>query len=182
MSDETGEPTRDSRVPWAVMGFLGLALLIGGVAAGKKEEKKKEPERKEVARAIVVPADKPRTVVVAPCDAPFQDTVANAAAARPVPLATIFELPRGDGVRTVLVPHCVQGSGTAGGRAPAAAIVLASRADDAGAEEAESRAIVPNASDLTTIVVPRCTKPGIKSDSVLGPHENDPSLAVAREC
>lgn len=190
MNDEpardSDEPVRDSRVPFWVMGVLGLALVIGAAAFGKKEKKAEEnpAARTEVARAVVVPSDRPRTLIVAPCDAPLEQTVTDASAGQPTELASVFRLPAGpgQGVRTVLVPHCAEGAATAGGRAPSAAIVLASRADDAGAQEAQSRVLLPVGSDLTTIVVPRCAKPGVRGDSVLGPHEDDPDLAVARPC
>jgi hypothetical protein len=176
--EESVEP-RDSRVPWTVMIVLGVLLAIGGVALGKKEKKSKPPPP-EQARALVVPtAERAHKVVVAPCEASPEEVVRDAAEERPTPNAVTLSLPRGEGVRAVLVPHCVQGTGTAGGRAPSAAFVLPS---ERGAERAQSRLVLPPESEAETIVIPRCRQEPERRDVVLSPQEGDGAVAVAPGC
>lgn len=178
MNDE-----RPTRVPWVVMGLLALAFLIGGIATGGKEKPKKPPPPKEAARLLFVPpADGPRTVVVPPCDAPVDATVRNVEAGEPTPNATRLELPRGDEGRSVLVPHCLAGGASAGGRAPSAAFVLPAEAHDAAAKLVQERIAISNGSPAKTIVVPRCVREPAQRDVVVGSGEGDPDVAVAPSC
>jgi hypothetical protein len=177
--DEAPEDARDSRTPWVVMIVLGLLLAVGGIAAGKKEKKPKPPPP-EQARALVVPtAERPHTVVVAPCDASAEEVVRDAAEERATPNAVTLSLPRAEGVRAVLVPHCLEGGATARGLAPSAAFVLPS---ERGAERAQSRLVLPPESEADTIVVPRCPQETERRDVVLSPDERNGDVAIAPRC
>jgi hypothetical protein len=173
---------RKNKVPWIVGAVLILAFAVGAFAMSSgKEKKKSTPASKpETARALVLPADRPRTVVVAPCETPIEDTVQGARAGRGVPGATTLELPRGEGERTVLVAHCQPGTGatTLDGTIPSAAFVLGDTARrteaEGGIEEtgflARSQLVLSEGSSAETIVVQGCSKKGGAKgrDAVLG--------------
>src|SRR5213593_2762861 len=96
-----------NRTVFYVMGVLAVLLVIVGTVA---DSSKKPPPKSFLQggsfRAVVVPADRPRTVVVTPCNAPA--TGASIA----MPGATAIRLPAGAGLRTVLVPKCAASTGT----------------------------------------------------------------------
>ena len=114
---------RRNRIPFVVAGVL-IVLLGGGVIVTKSSKKKSGPTvPPETARALSVPANVPRTVVVAPCNTPVQQTKGGG-----TPGSTALELPAGGGTRYVLVPHCLPKAGVteSPGAIPSAAFVLAS--------------------------------------------------------
>src|SRR3954471_23752137 len=82
-------------------------LAIAGIVG---ESKKKSPPTSFLAggtfRAVVVPTDRPRTVVVTPCNAPATGASIG------TPGATTLRVPAGGGMRTVLVPQCAATQGT----------------------------------------------------------------------
>jgi hypothetical protein len=184
-----------NRVPW-IAGAALVVLLVGGallVGGGKKSKSKSPASAPETARALVVPTDRPRTVVIPPCQTPLQDTVRQAESGRPTPGATTFELPRAPGVRTLLVPHCQPGTGAtnADGSVPSLAVVLADRerlSEDQGSIRAEgflarSQLVLPGGSSAGTIIVPPCAKKGAAKgrDAVLS-GDGGSDLAVAPVC
>jgi hypothetical protein len=179
---------------WIVGGCLIVVIvLVAVVASGGKKSKSKAGSPPPSARALVVPANRPRTVVIAPCGAPVTATVRNTAAGQGTPGATTIGLPAGGGVRTVLVPNCQPKTGAtnAAGNLPSAAVVLpgSERPTEgqqgevtAGALSARSKAILPNGSSARTVVVSPCAKKttGKGRDVVLGGSKD--GVAVAPSC
>lgn len=170
-----------NRVPWIVGAVLILAFAVGAFAMGGGEEKKKGPASKpETARAVIMPGDRARTLVVAPCQTPIEDSIASARAGRGIPGATTVQLPRGEGERTVLVAHCQPGTGstTLDGTIPSAAFVLGATQRlpeteagiDAGGFTARSQLVVNSGTEADTVVVQGCAKKSAKEgrDAVLG--------------
>ncbi len=180
-----------NRIPWIVSGVVVVVLLIAVFAFGGKEESKPKPPP-ESARALSVPVNRARTVVVPPCNTPVEQTTRLAARGQAAPGATTLELPAGSGVRFVLVPHCQPATGVTAtpGNIPSAAFVLAERERPAerqgggftaGGVTASNQLILPNGSAATTIVVPPCEKgKGSKRDVVLG--EEKAGTVVAPSC
>lgn len=184
-----------NRTVWIVGGALILIFVVGSLVAGggKKKKAAAAPSPPVSARAVVLPANRTRTVVVPPCNTPVRTTARNAAAGRPTPGATTFELPPRRGVRTLLVPHCQptkSGATTASGDIPSAAFVLGDRerlTKDrdgkilAGGVAAGSQLILPDGSSTPTIVVPGCTKKAAANerDAVLAGGSD---VAVAPAC
>jgi hypothetical protein len=190
------ERTQKNKVPWIVGACLiVLFALIAFVAAGGKKSKSKSSTPPPSARAVVVPTSRERSVVVAPCGAPASSTVKNAAAGTGTPGATIIGLPKGPGVRTLLVPNCLPKTGAtnAAGNLPSAAVVLpgSERPTEgqqaeitAGALSARSKAILPDGSKARTVVVTPCAKkPSSKGrDQVLSEAQGNPDVAVTPSC
>ena len=166
-------------------------MVAGG---GKKSKSKGATIAPVSARAVVLPANQTRTVVVPPCNTPVSATARNAARGRPTPGATTVELPRASGVHTLLVPHCQpskSGSTNADGSIPSAAFVLG----DTPTKDREGRIaadgviaaaalILPDGSDTSTIVVPPCTRKaaGKERDSVLSADKDNSDLVVGPSC
>jgi hypothetical protein len=180
-----------NRIPFVVAGVL-IVLLGGGVLlfkGGKKSSGPKVPQ--ENARAVSVPTDRPRTVVVAPCNTPVEQTTTSAAKGESTPGATTLELPRGNGTRFVLVPHCLPKAGVTAtpGNIPSAAFVLADKERPvegqggtltAGSAVARTQLILPNGAKTATIVVAPCTKKAAgKRDVALS---GDSSTVTAPKC
>jgi hypothetical protein len=177
---------RKNRVPWIVAGVLIVVIAVGVFAfsRGKKEETASAPPP-DSARAVTLPASQARTVVVPACNTPVQETVELIEQDRGAPGATVVELPRGDGVRFVLVPHCQPGSGAAStpGTLPSLALALAEGTRPTEGQDgsftaegltARSQLILPNGSKTATVVVPPCRKrPGGKRDVVLESEGSD---------
>jgi hypothetical protein len=186
---------RNNKVPWIIGGVLILALGIGAMALGggsKSKTKSTPATMPESARAVVVTADRPHTVLVPPCNTPVQATVESARNGQGVPGATVVELPRGEGVRTVLVAHCQPGQGSVNveGNVPSAAFVLP---DEERVPEqeggvvingvvAKSQLVLRGGASARIIVVPPCKKEGGAKgqDEVLGEQER--GVVVASTC
>ena len=187
-----------NRTVWIVGGALILVIVIGAMVAGggKKKSKAAPPTPPVSARAVVLPADRSRTVVVPPCNTPVRSTARNAAAGRPTPGATTFQLPPRRGFHTLMVPNCQptrSGATDTGGNIPSAAFVLGDRKrlskDREGRINAEgvvarSQLLLPDGSRTSTIVVRACIKKPADNerDVVLSAARGNPDLAVARAC
>lgn len=185
-----------TKTPLIVGGVLILVVVIGVVVSSGGKKKVKAPSPPVSARALVLPANRSRTVVVPSCNTPVSSTARNAARGRPTPGATTVELPQGRGSRTLLVPHCQPtktGSTTADGGIPSAVFVLpgAKRLskDGEGRVEndevvAESQLLLRDRSSSSTIVVPPCIKKpaGKGRDVVLSAARGNPDLVVAPAC
>jgi len=187
-----------NRTVWVIIGLLIVVFVIVGVVAGggKKSKSKGATIAPVSARAVVLPANQTRTVVVPPCNTPVSATARNAARGRPTPGATTVELPRASGVHTLLVPHCQpskSGSTNADGSIPSAAFVLGDTKpptkDGEGRIAADgviaaAALILPDGSDTSTIVVPPCTKKaaGKERDSVLSADKDNSDLVVGPSC
>src|SRR4051812_39652610 len=94
-----------NRTVFYVMGVLAVLLVIVGTVA---DSSKKPPPKSFLQggsfRAVVVPTDRPRTVVVTPCDAPAPTTGQGALQ---TPGVTTVRFGAGPSPRrTVLVPRC----------------------------------------------------------------------------
>jgi hypothetical protein len=158
-----------NRIPFVVAGVL-IVLLGGGVILSKSGKKSSGPKvPQENSRALSVPTNRARTVVVAPCNTPLQQTTSSAAKGQGTPGATTLELPKGGGTRFVLVPHCQPKAGVTStpGSIPSAAYVLPSGDRPAegqggslvaGHLVARTQLLLPNGARTATIVVPPCTK------------------------
>jgi hypothetical protein len=185
-----------TRVPWFVM--LGLVLVLGGIALASSTSKTKPSNPGE--RAVLVPTDRVRTVVVTPCATGVPLTASNAASAQQTDGAITIRLAAGEGLRTVLVPRCTakaHSTQAASSNLPSAAFVLPVGAKGPSAkggqgvgisENIEAQLVLPQGSTATTIVVPPCERSGghKKSGSgrvvVLGPLGGRSGLAVAPSC
>jgi hypothetical protein len=183
-----------------VASVLAGAFVVGGIVAGAGGGKgKAKPKSTGSARAVVVPTDdRARTIVVPPCSAPTDGAIRRSGARTAIPGATTVELPRGPGLRTVLVPHCspANRAGVVGkGDLPSAAFVLAAGARpptgsagtpirSAGATSIQSQVIVPAGSETATIVVPPCSEGSGKrrGDVVLRPEATNSGAVIAPSC
>src|SRR4051794_18750585 len=119
---------RANRTVVYVIAALAVVLGIAGAVGGSS---KKKPPKSFLEggnfRAVVVPTERPRTVVVTPCDAPAPRTGEGALT---TPGVTTVRLGAAAGKRTVLVPRCVAPKGTAANgtaNLPSAAVVLQTR-------------------------------------------------------
>src|SRR4051794_21345814 len=115
---------RANRTVLYVMGVLAVVLAIAGLLGGSKKSTPKSFLAGGSFRAIVIPTDRPRTVVVTPCDAPSPRTGEGALS---TPGVTTVRLARASGRRMVLVPRCQAQSGTqlnGAANLPSAAFVL----------------------------------------------------------
>ena len=186
-----------NKVPWIVGAVLIVAFAIGAFAFSKSSSKQKPPtpaQMPETARAVVLPATRARTVVVPPCQTPVADTVRNARAGKGTPGATMLQLPKGAGQRTVLVPNCQPGTGstTLDGTIPSAAFVTGDTGrpteSEGGIQEggflARSQLVLSGGATAATVIVPPCAKKaGTKGrDAVLGAGRGGGSVAVAPTC
>lgn len=171
-----------NRVPWVTGGALVVLLLaIGAFASSGKQASPAPVSPPESARAVVLPANQDHTVLVAPCNTPVSATARGAEGEAP-PGATLVELPRGPGFRTLLVPHCQPsetGATDVPGDFPSAAFVVPGTErviqDQYGkimvdGVVAESQLILLDGASASTIVVPPCTEgeAGKDGDIVLG--------------
>ena len=186
---------RKNKVPWIVGGLL-IVLLGGGtlLMGGKEKKPKSATTPPESARALVLPANRSRTVIVPPCNTPVSQTVQNAASGQGTPGATAVELPRAEGVRTVLVPHCQPGTGSTNveGNVPSAILVVGGserlQESEAGIQSdgavAKSQIVLPESSTAATIVVPPCKKKqGAKGqDAVPAEAEGGSGIVTAPSC
>jgi hypothetical protein len=172
---------RKNKVPWIAGAVLIVIFAIGAVAIGSKKKKPPTPAQlPESARALILAADRPRTVIVPPCQTPTQQTVANAKAGKGTPGATTVELPKGKGQHTVLIAHCQPGTGstTVDGTIPSAALVLGGTRrrveSDAGIQDggflARQQLVEGGGDTPTIIVVPGC-------DNKKGPPGTDKVLS-----
>src|SRR3954451_21087917 len=97
-----------------LVGEIAGLIVVVAVAAAVGVSKKQTPPKSFLAggsfRAVVVPTDRTRTVVVTPCDAPAPRTGEGAMS---TPGVTTVRLGRATGPRTVLVPRCIAPKGTA---------------------------------------------------------------------
>lgn len=164
---------RSNRTVFAIVGVMIVVLAIAGIVG---ESKKKSPPKSFFAvgsyRAVVVPTDRPRTVVVTPCNAP------STGAGVGTPGATTVRLQANSGMRTVVVPKCVATKGTqANGTANAASAAFVLKA---GAQpKISSQVVLPSDSPARTIVVAPCSGQGAARETVLSPRG---STAVAPAC
>src|SRR4051795_8219474 len=95
-----------------------LVLLGGGAIIAKKS---KGGSAAKGGRAVIVPTDRPRTVVVPPCATGMAVTAENAEQQLSTTGSTRVTVPQGTGTRVVVVPRCPARSG---GTLPSAAFVL----------------------------------------------------------
>jgi hypothetical protein len=188
--------TRTTRIPWYVM--IVLAVVLGGLAAASTSSKPKLSNPGE--RAVIVPTDRARTVIVPPCATGVSVTPSSARRAERTSGATVVRLAAGRGVRTVLVPVCStvpHKAQSTGSNLPSAAFVLPVGAKGPAAnggkgvgisENIEAQLVVPQGSPVTTIVVPECEHPSNQKKSgqgrvvVIGGLHGRSTTALAPAC
>jgi hypothetical protein len=174
-----------------VIGVLAVVLAIAGIVG---ESKKKPPPTSFLQggsfRAVVVPTDRPRTVIVTPCNAPAPTTGQGALDTPGV--TTVRLVANAAGRRTLLVPRCgaLKGTATNGtANLPSAAFVLKPGEQPTVQPKAASagvlsQVLVPDNSRASTIVVPPCTagtKPpgGTERQVVVQPGATGTAVAPA---
>jgi hypothetical protein len=185
-----------NRTALIVMIVLGLGIGVPAAAIKSQSEKKPKPEQ-ELARAVLVPTEKERRVIVPPCGTgvPLLQRPPDELAETPGTIRFVLHKDRGD--RIVLVPRCRAAHGaqtSEGANLPSAAFVLPIAANldagrggsrEAGAERVQGQLIIPARSPIKTIVVPRCIeshRAAVKSATgralVLDPPPERPKVAV----
>jgi hypothetical protein len=177
---------------------LGV-LLAAAALAGGSSSKKKATTRATLAgaRAVVVPTtDRERTVVVPACNTPPEATQRDVEAGKTTLGAAVIGLAVTPGARTLLVAKCQSATGAnANGpeNVPAAVFVLPVGSPTNGAAltpAGESQIIVPNASPVTTVVVPACPAVGATGGAgsargpalIVKPTKPGSNVAVAPQC
>jgi hypothetical protein len=183
-----------------VIGGLVLLLVIAGVVGGSVGKQSAQPANPG-ARVVVVPtADRARAVVVPPCATGVPVTPRDAASAASMVGSLRLSLPQGPGVRLVLVPRCATNRGSvasADATLPSAAFVLpphmrappiqssGSTGKSSFTSGARTQLIVPSGSQISTVVVPPCTKAGGTGSGraiVFSTAGQSSDTAVARAC
>jgi hypothetical protein len=145
-------------------------ILIGGLVTGGEEAPPVPlvPNPPENARALTVPTDRARTIVVWPCGQPLRATPQQVRERRPPAGATVVELPATGGDRTLLVPHCQSKDGVSAAGKASGAIVAASNKHlpevqggglSAGTLVAKSQVIMPAGSAAEVVVITPCRTP-----------------------
>jgi hypothetical protein len=186
----------ENKLPWIIGVVLIAVLVIGAlvVGGGKKKSKGGPTAPPESARALSLPVNRARTVVVPPCNTPVEQTTRSAARGQGTPGATTLGLPRGSGVRFVLVPHCQPKAGvtSAPGNLPSAAFVLPAgeRPSEgqgggfvSGGVNARTQLLLPSGSTASTVVVPPCRKKTDgKRDVIVGAQKAGSHTVVAPSC
>ena len=184
-----------NRVPGIVGGVLIALMVLGSLAfggGGGGEMMPTDPSAMpESARAVKLPGEREYTVGGPPCGTPVEATVRDAEQDQATPGATLLTAPTGDGVTTVLVPHCQPGTGATntGGDLPSAAFVLPGNARAGEAQGtlsaegaiARSQVLLSAGSEVETIVVPPCARSTAGGDVVVQAREGS-DIAVAPSC
>lgn len=161
-----GRPSGRQPYFW-VMIILGAALVAAALAGGGEKTKKVTRATEPGARAVLVPTtDRPRTVVVPACNTPPEETTRDVEAGKTTLGAAVIGLPKGAGIRTLLVARCESPTGVVSNGAenpPSAVFVLPVGSPTNGSQvtpAGESQVIVPNESPAVTVVVPPCPAVG----------------------
>lgn len=181
----------------AVMGLLVLGL---GVGAAVNTKPKPKPQQ-EISRAVLIPTERERRVIVPPCGTgvPVSSIDPDALATTPGSIAFVLKQGRGD--RILSIPRCQASQGAApseGANLPSAAFVLpvaanldAGRAGsvEAGTELVQSQLVVPANSPIETVVVPRCIESRDAAEEtatgrtvILDPLKGQRDAALAPPC
>jgi hypothetical protein len=182
-------------VPWVVSGSLLAIFLIGGLVAGGGETVPPPPvpNPPENARALTVPTERARKIVVSACGEPVRGTARVVAERRTPAGTTIVELPRQPGDRTILVPHCQSKQAvSASGRASAALVAASGKrltevqggGLSAGAIAAKSQVILPGGSAAAIVVIPPCRTPDAAKgrDALLPVERPGSAVVIAPSC
>jgi hypothetical protein len=203
--ERTDQVEPENRSTWIVIIAL-LVLLVAGYAI--VQSLKKTPSAIiSGTRAVVVPTDDAaRTVIVTPCGTGANVLGENLATLRQTTGTTTFELPEGQGVRTVLVPACPAGKRATAGTSylpsgafiPAAGVSLppiggskqppvgssSSSSPEAGSlVSAQYEVSIPNGSPIRTVVVSPCEaiKASTPAEQILGTTGSS-STVIAPPC
>jgi hypothetical protein len=188
-----------NRTLLVIMGVMVLALGVGAAVLDKKKEPPK-PEQ-EIARALLVPTERERRVIVPPCGTgvPVASIDADELATTPGSVALVLKKGRGD--RILLVPRCTASQGaqaSEGANLPSAVFVLPVGANidagrggsvEAGTELVQSQLVVPANSPVKTVVVPRCIESREAAEAtatgrsvILDPSRAERDTALAAPC
>ena len=188
-----------NRTALVVMAVLVIGLGVGAAVLDKKKETPK-PEQ-EISRALLVPTERERRVIVPPCGTgvPVASIDADELATTPGSVALVLKKGRGD--RILLVPRCTASQGAApseGANLPSAIFVLPVGANidagrggsvEAGTELVQSQLVVPANSPIRTVVVPRCIESREAAEAtatgrtvILDPQEGQRDTALAAPC
>lgn len=175
-----------TRVPWVVAAVFIIVVLGIGLAIGPKS---KNPPPAPGARAVVVPTDdRSRQVIVPPCGTKLNVSTQNVAEQLQTQGVTTIALPRGEGNRVVVVPRCPGQTGFL----PSAIYVLkpgtptpTEKSSVGGLGSVRSLLVVPEGSELKTLVVAPCDKGGasVRKSVVLSSEGAPPAdTAAAPKC
>ena len=178
--------------------MAAIAIVLGVGAAIKTTSTPTQPQQ-ELARALLVPTDVARRVIVPPCGTGVPVTSRPAGALARTPGSVVFVLSPNNGERIVVVPRCLASQGahpSPGVELPAAAFVLAIGADlragvvgngQPGTQRIESQYEVPPASSIRNIVITRCIEPKEQAQPtgrsvILRARPGRPDTALAPPC
>jgi hypothetical protein len=153
-----------TRTPWIVIILLILAL---GIPAALMTKSKSKPQQ-ELARAVLIPTETSRRVIVPPCGTGVPVTSQTPASLAKTPGSVVLDLKADRGDRLLVIPRCRASQGaqpSEGANLPSAAFILpiganvdAGRAGSiaAGTELVQSQLFIPANSPIRTVVVPGC--------------------------
>lgn len=188
---------------WIVI-FIVIAIIVAGYFAAQKSPKSAVVPGE---RAVLVPTDATRTVIVVPCGTGAAVATTNAAKALNTIGSVAVTFPAGHGTRVVMVPKCNGGhAGVAGlTNLPSAAFVYqagtplpviggarsvsfssSSSSESSSAANrfsAELAVTLPAGSSARNIVVGPCERSRYNgaADTLLQPSK-DPTTAIAPSC
>lgn len=189
-----------TRVVWVVMAFLILAIGVPAAVIKQSKDKGTAPHQ-EISRAVLVPTDVARRVIVPPCGTGVPVASIPPGELADTPGTISFTLRRGRGDRVLLIPRCRASQGaqaSEGANLPSAAFVLPVGADvtagrggsaEAGTEIVQAQIVVPANSSIETVVVPQCiegreeaTRTATGRAIILEPLRDRPRTALAPPC
>lgn len=187
-----------TRTVWVVM--LGLILLLGIPAALMSKKKKTEPQQ-EIARAVLIPTERARRVIIPPCGTGVPVATLDPDALAKTPGSVVMLLQRDRGDRIVVVPRCRASQGakpSEGANVPAAAFVLPIGANvtagrggsaQAGTERVQSQIVIFANSPIRDVVVGGCIESKKNAEKtatgralVIKSQPNRPTEGLAPPC
>ena len=182
-------------MPYVIMGLLALLLVVGLIAF--ESTKKKTTVEPGVRTVVLPPSPAARTIVIAPCDAPLEQTARNVVAGTATPGATALKLPPIPGPRTVVIPGCQPMTGI-GANLPSAALIPSGRRTIRPAKPAppmtgvlgdpdlaQTRVLLPTSTTEQTLVLAPCPPTMSMSphpDVSAKPVPQVPNLLIAPPC
>lgn len=187
-----------TRTVWVVM--AAIILVLGITTAIVKAPKKSKPGQ-EIARAVLVPTEQERRVIIPPCGTGVPVASRSPGSLAKTPGSVVFFLQKGRGDRLVVVPRCKAAQGaqpSEGANLPAAAFILpigaqitAGRAGsaEAGTEKVQAQIVIPANSPIKDVVVTGCIQPKKEAEKtatgrafIMNPEPGRQTEALAPPC